>query len=86
MTIREAVSVLSNAKNIFIAWRGGIVEINPNDSLMMSAFGGYKVKEICNSWEKDSFEIHVDAVPVRETISGSPGRRRRHERKEHKAK
>ena len=40
MTIREAVSVLSNAKNIFIAWRGGIVEINPNDSLMMSALAG----------------------------------------------
>lgn len=66
MTVREAVGALAGAKKLHIAWEGATREFDPEDELMMDAFGMYLVKKIVNSCELDCFEIHIAAQPVKE--------------------
>lgn len=66
MTVRDAVTVLVGAKKFYIAWENANRELDPEDELMMDAFGMYRVKRITNSCELDCFEIHIAAQPVKE--------------------
>lgn len=68
MTVREAVSVLTEAKDIYIGWDGVLTSFDKNDDLMMDAYGSYKVRRICTSGnaEDHAYEISISAMPVRE--------------------
>lgn len=66
MTVREAVNALVGAKKLYISWDSSNRELDAEDTLMMDAFGMYRVKKIINSCELDCFEIHIAAQPVKE--------------------
>lgn len=68
MTVREAVSVLTEAKEIYIGWDGLLTKFNKNDALMMDAYGNYKVARICIAGDAQvqAYEIGIFATPVRE--------------------
>lgn len=65
MTVRDAVSVLTEAKQLYICWEGSLTKFDPTDGLMLDAFGDYRVKRICGSTKDDEYEIAIAAVPVR---------------------
>ncbi len=65
MTVAEAVSVLTVAKAIYLAWSSFSVQINPDDMLMMDAYGKYIVKRIRSYCEIDCFEIEIAVQPVK---------------------
>lgn len=65
MTVRDAVSVLTEAKQLYICWEGNLTKFDPTDGLMLDAFGNYMVKRICGSTKDDEYEIAIAAVPVR---------------------
>lgn len=65
MTVAEAISVLKNAKAIRIAWNGRCTNIDPEDVLMMDAYGKYQVKSIGNYFDADDFEIEVAAQLIK---------------------
>lgn len=67
MTVREAVSVLTEAKELYIGWDGCITRLNDSDALIMDAFGSYKVGRICSAGDKpECFELTIAATPVKE--------------------
>lgn len=68
MTVREAVSVLTTAKEIYIGWDGLLTKFDKNDALMMDAYGDYKVSRICSAGDavEHEYEIGIAANPVRE--------------------
>lgn len=65
MTVRDAVSVLTEAKQLYICWEGSLTKFDPTDGLMLDAFGDYRAKRICGSTKDDEYEIAIAAVPVR---------------------
>lgn len=69
MTVRDAVNVLTEAKQLYICWEGNLTRFDQTDALMMDAFGDYKVKRICNAGDaKDGeYEIAIASIPVKET-------------------
>ena len=46
MNVREAANLLSNAKELYIAWDGSLIPFDPHSILEMEAFGDYKVHKI----------------------------------------
>lgn len=68
MTVKEAVSVLTDAKTFFISWNEGLRAFDPTDDLMMDAYGDYRVKRICNAGgtEESAYEIAITSIPVKE--------------------
>ena len=65
MTVAEAVSVLEGAKSIRISWNAVCTEIDPNDEMMMDAYGRYVVKSIRNYFEAHEFELKIAMRPVK---------------------
>lgn len=65
MTVKDAVRVLTEAKQLYIGWEGSLTKFDPTDGLMMDAFGDYKVKRICGSAKDDEYEIAIMASPVK---------------------
>ena len=66
MNIREAANLLSNAKELYIAWDGTLIQFNPHSILEMEAFGDYKVHKILQACEMNTFEIELEIQPVKE--------------------
>ncbi len=67
MTVREAVKVLTEAKMLYIGWNDCIRPFDPDDELMMDAYGDYRVKRICNAGNGlEEFEIAVASLPIKE--------------------
>lgn len=67
MTVREAVKVLTEAKRLFICWNDNLMAFDPEDELMMDAYGDYRVKRICNAGNGlEEFEIAVASLPIKE--------------------
>ena len=46
MNVKEAADLLSNAKELVIAWDGVCIPFNPRSTLEMDAFGDYRVHKI----------------------------------------
>lgn len=65
MTVKDAVRVLTEAKQLYICWEGSLTKFDPTDSLMMDAFGDYKVRRICGSTKNEEYEIAIMASPVK---------------------
>lgn len=65
MTVAEAISVLKGAETIYLTWDGLSYPIDPNDTLMMDAYGKYLVKSIGNYFEAGKFEIEIAFQPVK---------------------
>lgn len=67
MTVKEAVNVLTEAKQLYICWDGNLTHFDPHDTLMMDAYGGYKVKRICTAGDAEdaAYEIAIAAIPVK---------------------
>lgn len=65
MTVRDAVSVLTEAKQLYICREGSLTKFDPLDTLMMDALGDYKVKRICGSTKDSEYEIAIMATPVK---------------------
>ena len=66
MNVREAANLLSNAKALYIAWDGTLIQFNPRSILEMDAFGDYKVHKILQACEMNTFEIELEIHPVKE--------------------
>ena len=67
MTVREAVKVLTEAKTLYISWHDNLRVFDPDDELMMDAYGDYKVSRICTTCDSsdESYEIAIDATPIK---------------------
>ena len=66
MNVREAANLLSNAKELYIAWDGTLIQFNPHSILEMEAFGDYKVHKIFQACEMNTFELYLEMHPVKE--------------------
>ena len=66
MNVREAANLLSNAKALYIAWDGTLIQFNPHSILEMEAFGDYKVHKIFQACEMNTFELYLEMHPVKE--------------------
>ena len=66
MNVREAANLLSNSKQLYIAWDGTLIQFNPHSILEMEAFGDYKVHKILQACEMKTFEIELEIHPVKE--------------------
>lgn len=69
MTVREAVNVVTDAKKLFLCWDGELIDFDPENELMMDAFGHYKVKRVQHGAEDDTYEIHIAALPAKEVVA-----------------
>lgn len=69
MTVREAVNVTTDAKKLFLCWEGDLIDFDPENELMMDAFGHYKVKKVWHGVEDNTCEIHIAALPAKEVIA-----------------
>ena len=65
MNVREAVSVLKNAKKIMLAWSGNTIPFDKDDLLMMDAYGRYIVDEIVSAGG-GVYEVIIAVQPVKE--------------------
>ena len=68
MNVREAANLLSNAKEIFIAWDGTCFQFNPRSTLEMDAFGDYRVHKINAAFEHNTFELELEMHPIKEAM------------------
>lgn len=68
MNIREAANLLSNAKALYIAWDGTLIQFNPHSILEMEAFGDYKVHKIFQACEMNTFELELEMQPIKESM------------------
>lgn len=67
MKVKEAISVLTEAKKLYLCWNDNLRIFDPTDALMMDAYGDYKVKRICNAGESaEEYEIAIAAAPIKE--------------------
>lgn len=66
MNVKEAADLLSNAKQLYIAWDGCCIPFNPRSILEADAFGDYKVHKILQACEMNTFEIELEIQPVKE--------------------
>lgn len=64
MTVKDAVSVLKKADDIRICFNGNAIPLDKNDTLMMDAYGLYKVDDISAS--DGVYEIGIAMRPVKE--------------------
>ena len=68
MNIREAANLLSNAKALYIAWDGTLIQFDPHSILEMEAFGDYKVHKIFQACEMNTFELYLEMQPIKESM------------------
>lgn len=68
MNIREAANLLSNAKELYIAWDGTLIRFNPHSVFEMEAFGDYKVHKIFQACEMNTFELELEMQPIKESM------------------
>lgn len=68
MNIREAANLLSNAKELYIAWDGSLIPFDPHSILEMEAFGDYKVHKIFQACEMNTFELYLEMQPIKESM------------------
>ena len=68
MNIREAANLLSNAKELYIAWDGILLPFNPHSVLEMEAFGDYRVHKINAAHEQNTFELELEIKPIKESM------------------
>ena len=68
MNIREAANLLSNAKELYIAWDGSLTRFDPHSILEMEAFGDYKVHKIFQACEMNTFELELEMQPIKESM------------------
>ena len=64
MTVKEVVKALKTAKKIVIGYGDNAVPIEPNDTLMMDAYGCYIVDEIRGDSE-GYYEVSIAMRPVK---------------------
>ena len=68
MNVREAADLLSNAKELVIAWDGVCIPFNPRSTLEMDAFGDCRVHKICQAFEHNTFELELEMQPIKESM------------------
>ena len=68
MNVREAADLLSNAKELVIAWDGVCIPFNPHSVFEMEAFGDYKVHKIFQACEMNTFELELEMQPIKESM------------------
>ena len=68
MNIREAANLLSNAKELYIAWDGSLIPFDPHNILEMDAFGDYRVHKINAAFEHNTFELELEMHPIKESM------------------
>ena len=68
MNVREAANLLSNAKELYIAWDGSLTRFDPHSILEMEAFGDYKVHKIFQACEMNTFELYLEMQQIKESM------------------
>ena len=68
MNVREAANLLSNSKQLYIAWDGSLIPFDPHSILEMEAFGDYKVHKIFQAFEMNTFELELEMQPIKESM------------------
>lgn len=64
MKVRDIISLLKNAKAIRVNWDGLAYPLDPNNALLMDAFGDYVVARIY-SVDREEYEIDIASIPVK---------------------
>lgn len=64
-TVRQAITLLKGAKNIYIAWNGLTTRLDVTSELEMDAYGNYVVGSITDGYERGDFELVIAATPTR---------------------
>lgn len=67
MTVKEAVSVLKNAKTIALGWGESAIEFDKDNLLMMEAYGNFIVDSIrsVDDDEEAYYEVNIAVFPVK---------------------
>lgn len=65
MTVKEVIKVLKTAKKIVLGYGSNAVPFDPNDRLMMDAYGCYIVDEIMGDGE-GYYEVSIAMRPIKE--------------------
>lgn len=62
MTVREAVRKIRGVDQCYLAWYGSLNAFDPDDEIMMDAYGKYAVEKIvfCSHEEKGKICSHVE--------------------------
>lgn len=68
MTVKEVVKALKTAKKIILGYGDNAVPIDPNDMLMMDAYGCYIVDEIKGDSE-GYYEVSIAMRPVKAGVA-----------------
>ena len=68
MNVREAANILSNSKQLYIAWDGSLIPFDPHSILEMEAFGDYRVHKINAAFEHNTFELELEMHPIKESM------------------
>jgi hypothetical protein len=64
MTVKEAISVLKDAKTIVLGYCSDSIPFNKDNPISMDAFGSYVVESI-KGFEDDYYEINIAMRPVK---------------------
>lgn len=67
MTVKDAVSVLKNAKTISLGWDGCAIEFKADNLLMMEAYGNFVVSSIRSVGDDSEayYEVDIAMSPVK---------------------
>lgn len=67
MNVKEAISVLKEAKKIVIGYGINALSFEMDDALAVEAYGGFKVSKIVG-YDDGTYEIDVAVLPIREGV------------------
>lgn len=65
MTVKDAISVLKDAKTIVLGYGSDTIPFNMHNPISVDAFGGYVVEKI-NGGDDEYYEINILMRPVKE--------------------
>lgn len=67
MTVKDAVSVLKNAKTIALGWGESAIEFDKDNLLMMEAYGNFIVDSIRSVGDDEEayYEVNIAVFPVK---------------------
>ena len=65
MTVKEAISVLKDAKTIVLGYGSDSIPFNMHNPISLDAFGDYIVDKI-NGSEDEYYEINIAMRPIKE--------------------
>ena len=67
VSVKDVVRLFRTSDEINISWGGCLIPFDPENSLLLDAYGGYSVKAVHANGE-NSLEIDLETVPVKASL------------------